>query len=63
MTEIILEVLGSNDKSDVLALKGKLQENEKTEESMQNFFFQFSDKAHFFREAGGFEKDEVSFWA
>lgn len=49
MTEIILEVLDSNDKSDVLALKGKLQENEKTEESMQNFFFLVFRQSAFFQ--------------
>lgn len=41
--------------TDVLALKGKLQESEKTEEAVQNFF-EFSDKAQLFREVGGFKR-------
>lgn len=59
MTETILEVLDSNDKSDVLALKGKLKENEKTEESMQNFFFSFQTKLIFSEKQEALREDEV----
>ena len=42
---------------DVLALKGELQENEKTEEAMQNFFLLFRQSSkQLFRELGGFKR-------
>lgn len=41
--------------ADMLALKGKLLENGKTEEALQNFF-EFSVNAQLFREAGGFKR-------
>lgn len=48
--------------TDVLALKGKLEENEKTEETMQNFFLCFQTKLCFSEKYEAPREDEVSFW-